>query len=328
MNYSVMNTPFSFLRRVFLVLLFVVFATPVVISADECAYPSLNGLKSADLLSTLHEMIVDHTVLTYNDVRGDKAKVDLRADGTIWDIYSECSFRVSAYCGTATDYEECDCYNREHALPKSWWGSSKDEPMYTDLHHIFSTDFAANTQRGAWAYGEVTKTPTWTNSLGSKLGYGTFGTSGNNYVFEPADEYKGDIARVYFYMVTCYLDKNFTQGGKGYQMFNYSGGKTSFTDKSLAFLLKWHRNDPVSDKEIARNEKVRNKQHNENPFVIDPSLVEYIWGNKKGQAYACTSQGMDNVESDHVQCTKVLRDGHLFIIRDGRTYDIFGRLVE
>ena len=303
---------------------------PLLAAADDCPYSALDGKKDSELLNALHSMIVDHTVLSYNDVRGDRAKVDMRDDGTIWDIYSDCRFTVYDYCGTATDYEACDCYNREHALPKSWWGSDKNEPMYTDLHHVFSTDFAANSQRGAWAYGEVTKTPVWSNQLGSKVGYGTFGTSGNNYVFEPADEYKGDIARVYFYMVTCYNDKNFTQGGKGYQMFNYSGGKASFTDKALAFLLKWHRNDPVSDKERTRNAKVLNKQNNENPFVIDPNLVEYIWGNRKGQAYACSSQGIENAIPDAVQpaAVKVIRDGQLLIIRDGRTYTVTGQRVE
>ena len=300
---------------------------------DECSFCELNGQKDAQLLSSLHDLIVSHTVLDYSAVRGDKSRVDVRDDGTIWDIYSDCSFYPSDYCGTRTDYEECDCYNREHGLPKYWWGGSKDEPMYTDLHHIFSTDFAANTQRSAWAYGEVTKTPVWSNSLGSKVGYGTFGSSGNNYVFEPADEYKGDIARVYFYMITCYLDKNFTQGGKGYQIFNYSGSKASFTDKALTFLLKWHRQDPVSDKETTRDAKIYKKQGNHNPFVHDPALAEYIWGNKKGTAYACSnSQAIDLVPTTNDQipttCRKLLRNGQILILRGDKTYDLTGRLVE
>jgi len=315
------------MKKIFFLLNVCLFSTGMM-HAEDCAYEDLEGQKSDALLASLHNMIVDHTVLSYSEVRGDKSRVDIREDGTIWDMYSDCTFYPSSYCGSGTDYEACDCYNREHGLPKSWWGGSNTEPMYTDLHHIFPTDFEANSQRGAWAYGEVTRTPVWNNSIGSKVGYGTFGSSGNNYVFEPADEYKGDIARVYFYMVTCYNDKNFTQGGKGYQMFTYSGGKAAFTDKALSLLLKWHRQDPVSEKELTRDAKINAKQHNTNPYVHEPALIEFIWGNKKGQAYACpVNEAVENVPSNKVPCTKVLRDGHLYLLYDGVMYDVQGRRV-
>ena len=201
--------------------------------------------------------------------------------------------------------------------------------MYTDLYHIFPTDFQANSNRSAWPYGEVTGTVEWSNSLGSKVGYGTFGSSGNNYVFEPADEYKGDLARVYFYMITCYNDKNFTAGGKGYQMFTYSGNTAGFTSKALTLLLKWHRQDPVSKKETERNNAVSLKQHNTNPFVEDPNLVEYIWGKWKNEAYTCNASGTDvrPVQEENIQINVV--GGRLTIRSDRymdiRIYDITGR---
>ena len=295
---------------------------------DDCTYSSLEGLKSKALLSSLHSLIVDHTVLSYDDVRGDRANVDLNADGNIWDIYSDCSFSPKGYCRGSDGFAECECYNREHALPKSWWGGSDTEPMYTDLYHIFPTDFEANSNRSAWPYGEVTGTVEWSNSLGSKVGYGTFGSSGNNYVFEPADEYKGDLARVYFYMITCYNDKNFTAGGKGYQMFTYSGNTAGFTSKALTLLLKWHRQDPVSKKETERNNAVSLKQHNANPFVGDPNLVEFIWGKWKNEAYTCNASGTDvrPVQEENIRISVV--GGHLNIRSDRymdiRIYDITG----
>jgi endonuclease I len=253
---------------------------------DYCPYEELEGLTSADLREQLHLDISQHTILSYNQVRGDKAKVDVRTNGKIWDIYSAYNYNLSDYC-SGVDIVEGECYNREHTLPKSWWGGSTSEPMYTDLHHIYSVDAMANDKRSAWIYDEV-KTASWSNNLGSQLGTST-NWSGET-AFEPVDEYKGDIARIYFYMLTCYMDKNFTQGGKGYRYFTYSNGVCNFNTTALALMLKWHREDPVSDKEITRNSKVEKLQGNVNPFVLQPALVEYIWGTMKGKPYDCDSE--------------------------------------
>lgn len=252
----------------------------------ECSYENLNGMTSSALRKALCKDISQHTMLSYNQIRGDKAKVDVRADGKIWDIYSGYDFYLSDYCSNI-DIVEGECYNREHVLPKSWWGGSTSEPMYTDLHHVYSVDAMANDKRSAWIYDEV-KSTSWSNNLGSKLG--TSANWSGETAFEPVDEYKGDVARVYFYMLTCYMDKDFTQGGKGYRYFSYSNGVCDFQSKSLALMLKWHRQDPVSDKEVTRNTKVADLQGNENPFVVEPNLVEYIWGTMKGKPYDCDGE--------------------------------------
>lgn len=252
----------------------------------DCPYENLDGMTSFALRKALCEDISQHTMLSYNQIRGDKAKVDVRADGKIWDIYSGYDFYLSDYCSNI-DIVEGECYNREHVLPKSWWGGSTSEPMYTDLHHVYSVDAMANDKRSAWIYDEV-KSTSWSNNLGSKLG--TSANWSGETAFEPVDEYKGDVARVYFYMLTCYMDKDFTQGGKGYRYFSYSNGVCDFQSKSLALMLKWHRQDPVSDKEITRNAKVFDLQGNENPFVVEPNLVEYIWGTMKGKPYDCDGE--------------------------------------
>ena len=252
-----------------------------------CAYEHLEGLTSVALRKSLHKEIKDHTILTYDQIRGDRAKVDVRANGKIWDIYSAYEYNLSDYCGYNEGDQEGECYNREHTLPISWWGSSEDEPMYTDLHHIVPTDAYANAQRSAWIYDEV-KSATWTNNLGSKLGSSK--NWSNETAFEPVDEYKGDIARIYFYMLTCYMDKDFTEAGKGYRYFTYSNGECDFQSKALSLMLKWHRNDPVSEREVERNKKVRDLQGNVNPFVEEPDFVEYIWGTMKGKAYDCESE--------------------------------------
>ena len=256
----------------------------------DCPYEALEGLTSKELRESLHEEIKDHTVLTKDQTRGNKAKVDVHENGKIWDMYSAYEFNLSDYCHDI-DVIAGECYNREHILPKSWWGYSEaneaNDPMYTDLHHVISTDAVANDTRSNYIYDEV-KNATWTNNLGSKLG-----TSINWYnqtAFEPVDEYKGDIARVYFYMLTCYMDQNFAVNAKGKKYFSYTNGVCEFQPQALALMLEWHRQDPVSEKEVVRNAKVADLQGNVNPFVVEPNLVEYIWGTMKGKAYDCDAE--------------------------------------
>lgn len=259
-------------------------------NVPDCPYEALEGLTSKELRKALHEEIKDHTVLSYNQLRADRAKVDIRDDNKIWDIYSAYDFNTSDFC-VAIDVVEGECYNREHLLPKSWWGYSEEneanDPMYTDLHHVVPTDAVANDTRYNYIYDEV-KNATWTNNLGSKLG--TSVNWSNQTAFEPVDEYKGDIARVYFYMLTCYMDQSFAVNAKGKKYFSYTNGVCDFQPQALALMLKWHRQDPVSEKEVVRNTKVADLQGNVNPFVVEPNLVEYIWGTMKGKAYDCDAE--------------------------------------
>lgn len=309
------------MKHTFAVLFTLFFCT--FLFAEDCPYDYLNGKKGNNIRVALSAKLKNHTVLDYSSVRADNSRVDYREDGSIWDMYSGCVFAWNNYCNSSNyDTEvDCECYNREHSLPKSWWGGSTSEPMYTDLHHVIPTDNAANGQRSAWPLGEVDDVE-WTNGS-SKLGYGTFGSSGNNKTFEPADEYKGDFARIYFYMATCYMDKNFTQGGKGIKVF--MSGTANFNSKALDLYLEWHRNDPVSQKEIARNNKVAKKQGNRNPFVDEPELAEYIWGKKKNVAYSCNGQqGVEDIHVSEPAAQKVLKDGVLYIVRGEHVYTIQG----
>ena len=300
------------------------------LQAQDCLYPELDGKKGEEIRNVLFNKIKDHKVLSYNSVWASVTGADDRNDGsgTIWDMYSDCVFdKWDDKCGSGESEDDCECYNREHSLPKSWWGGDTDVPMYTDLHHLIPTDRLANSQRSAWPLGEVSSVE-WTNGS-SKLGYGTFGSSGNNMTFEPADEYKGDFARIYFYMATCYKDQDFTAGGKGYKVF--INGTANFLNTALNLYLKWHRNDPVSDKEIRRNNAVAKKQGNRNPFVDEPELAEYIWGNKKSVAYSCgTGSAVEDVNAgEAVRVKKVIEGGHLYIILpDGTRYTATGMLAK
>ena len=156
--------------------------------------------------------------------------------------------------------------------------------MVSDAHHIYPTDGRVNGQRGNDPFGECANGTTLTNGLG-RSGSSTFpGYSGR--VFEPVDEYKGDFARTYFYFVTRYEDL----------MSTFSTSSTSFSGNaypslnswSIALFLKWHRQNPVSEKEIVRNNAVYKHQKNRNAFIDHPILAEHIWGTLQGSAWDVT----------------------------------------
>ena len=248
----------------------------------ENYYDDVDGKKSPDaILQALFEIIDDHTAIDYGALENYYDKTDLYSD-TIWDIYSTCKFFIDdANCSQKA---VCDCWNKEHSIPQSWFNEGK--PMKSDLFHVYPTDARVNNFRSNLPYGEVdgTNGKGFPDNKGGhglgKKGANTFpGYSGT--VFEPADEFKGDLARTYFYMCARDRDKDFTQASEGAVVFTKS--PANLTEFARELFLKWHRNDPVSQKEIDRNEAVYGIQKNRNPFIDYPDLVEYIWGTKVNQ---------------------------------------------
>ncbi|MCH5243841.1 MAG: endonuclease, partial [Lentimicrobiaceae bacterium] len=234
-------------------------------------YQSAYGKSGYTLKTALYQIIKDHTVVSYDGLWTAFEETDAREDGKVWDMYSNTNFTFgNNQCGNYG--KEGDCYNREHSFPKSWFSDAK--PMYSDLFHLYPTDGYVNNKRGNNPFGEVSN-PTYTSTNGSKVGKNT--TSGySGTVFEPADEYKGDFARSYFYMATRYEDKIASWSDCDVCAGN---NQASFKQWTVDLLLKWHLQDPVSQKEIDRNEAVYGLQHNRNPFIDYPELVEKIWGN-------------------------------------------------
>lgn len=239
-------------------------------------YDAASGLNGAELKTALHNIIDNHTVKSYDYLWTAFETTDDDAQGYVWDMYSNCTFVFDTnQCGTFSN--ECDCYNREHSFPKSWFGGEVS-PMYTDLFQVVPTDGYVNNRRGNYPYGETTS-PDYTSDNGSKLGpCSVAGYSGT--VFEPIDEYKGDFARNYFYMATRYEDVI-----SGWETLDTNGDAvldgTSFPVFETWFLNmlgEWHENDPVPQKEIDRNNTVYGIQNNRNPFIDHPEYVHDIWG--------------------------------------------------
>ena len=209
---------------------------------------------------------------------------------TMEDIYSSYPYNSSQDGSSATT---CGTgWNKEHTVPQSWFG--KASPMVSDAHHVFPTDIRMNSCRSNYPYGENNA-----SKYCSSYGYGHLGTSTfsgyTGQVFDPGSKedcggncYRGDLARVYFYMATRYRTTNFTNGTGG-TSFTYTNGVADLTDYMKNLMLKWHREDPVSEKELKRNNAIYAHQHNRNPFVDYPCLVEYIWGDKKGETVSLSS---------------------------------------
>lgn len=239
-------------------------------------YDPANGLSGAALQTALHNIIDNHTVISYDNLWTAFQTTDDNAGGKVWDMYSNCSFSFGTnQCGSYS--VECDCYNREHSFPKSWFGGEV-APMYSDLFHLVPTDGKVNGMRDNYAYGEV-GTATFTSSNGSKLGTCNYpGYTG--IVFEPIDEYKGDFARNHFYMAVRYADliANWHSNDANAEAVLVATAYPAFESWYLQMLMAWHYADPVSTKETDRNNTVYTSyQHNRNPFIDHPEYANLIW---------------------------------------------------
>jgi len=237
-------------------------------------YDTTEGKAGSELQQVLHDIIDEHTVLSYSALWDAFRTTDDRPDGTVWDMYSDVPGGDEPYvytfgtdqCGNYSG--EGSCYNREHSFPKSWFDDAS--PMYTDLFHLYPTDGYVNGKRGNYPFGE-TDQPTWTSLNGSEVG--PCSVNGyNGTVFEPIDAYKGDFARTYFYMAARYFSED--DGWPGSPMVD--GAQLKPWAREM--LVRWHEEDPVSDKERDRNDAVYGYQGNRNPFIDHPEFVELMYG--------------------------------------------------
>lgn len=258
------------------------------IGTNASTYYSTIGNSSGTTLKTaLYNKILGHTVIAYGSgssgLWATYPTTDPYFNGKVWDIYStrldinspfEFTFS-SDQCGNYS--VEGDCYNREHSFPQSWF--SQASPMVSDMFHIYPTDGKVNGIRSNYPFGEVS-TATYTSLQGAKLGNNTTpGYSG--IVFEPINDYKGDLARSFFYMATRY--QNLIAGWQNNGNANdvLAGNNTTVYDPWFTeLLLKWHNQDPPSVKEINRNNAIFTYQNNRNPFVDSPQYVQRIWGTR------------------------------------------------
>lgn len=241
-------------------------------------YDSAEGLTGEALQWALHSIIDNHDAVSYTYIWTAFFTTDDIYGNKVWDMYSDVPGGTPPYLYTLGDDQggsasgEGQGYNREHSYPKSWFGDSS--PMNTDLFHVVPSDIYVNNRRGNYPYAEVSS-PTWTSMNGCRLGPSvTPGYSGT--AFEPIDGYKGDFARNYFYMATRYKGED--NGWPGSAMTDGA----DLEDWAVDMLLEWHENDPVSTKEIDRNDAIYAIQENRNPFIDHPEYAVMIYDPASG----------------------------------------------
>ncbi|WP_312287843.1 endonuclease [Chryseobacterium gleum] len=267
------------------IILFSLFAGLAHAQAPAGYYNSANGLSGGALKTELSNIITNgHVDKGYNGLwtgyKTTDIDKDYENDGTILDIYSERPSGADPYnytpgsdqCGTYST--EGNCYNREHIVPQSLFNQAS--PMVADIHFIRATDGKVNGMRSNYPFGKV-GSASFTSQNGSKLG--TSASSGySGTVFEPIDEFKGDVARMIFYFVTRYQSKLSTfSSGNMLGSSAFPGLQTW----ELNVLLAWHNQDPVSQAEIKRNNASYAFQGNRNPFIDNPNYVNLIWGSQQ-----------------------------------------------
>lgn len=305
-------------------------------------YPnSLEGKNGAELKTELHNLLKNHTRLPYGSRDYNQIactwtvfkKSDVRPNGKVWDMYSNNSYNFSNGAGATKGM------NIEHSVPKSWWGDAYDEtatPLTRfkydgsyDLHHLTPSDAAANTAKSNYPLGEV-DSPLFDNGV-TKVGTGQANGRATN-LFEPADEYKGDFARMYLYFVTCYQD--YSWKSSALSMFAQNSYPT-LNAYGQSLLLKWHRQDPVCQKEIDRNNAVYSFQGNRNPFIDYPNMVEYIWGDSTNYEFSFSGQSTSapsiSISNDKIEFgyigTETSKDKEIYIKGKNLTTDITAKLL-
>ena len=258
-------------------------------------YRQANGKAGAELKTALCQIIRDPKVVGYIGLKSAYRLTDVRPDGYLRDWYSNATQYEPGSDFSSSTSTEGKGYNREHLLPQSWFGKAVD-PMYSDIAHVVPTDGRLNTMRSDNPFGEVTTQTSQVSS--SKNGYSRWGAplkslgapAGLTKVFEPNDELKGDIARIYFYMMTCYEDVITSWPWRSSRTATYVFDEEGtpyqpFQEWVMTMLMRWSEQDPVDSMELARNQAVFRVQGNRNPFVDYPGLEQYIWGELRDQPF-------------------------------------------
>lgn len=285
------------MKKIYLLLL--LFPLLAIAQPSATYYNAAVGKSDAALKTQLYSIISSgYITKSYDYLYTIYNTSDVTSTGNVWDMYSTCTWTPGQKkCG---EYKlVCDCYNREHSIPQSWF--NEKSPMVSDAFHVYPTDGKVNGQRSNYPFGECASGSTLSGGKG-KLGQSTFaGYSGT--VFEPVDEYKGDFARTYFYFATRYQNIMTSIGGDSFDNTTYP----SLSSWSIALFLKWHRQDPVSQKERDRCNAVEVYQKNRNPFIDYPELAEHIWGTKKGIPWSLTS-GIDELKIEFTVSPNPVQD--------------------
>ena len=230
-------------------------------------YSNISGKKQVELKLALKAIISKHTKLSYDSSLPEAYESVYYQDGKknyVYDMFSYDNYTFSS-----------SKWNKEHVIPNSWWGKTKNN-AYSDIFSVIPSESTANNRKSNFPIGTVGSDVSFDNGC-IKVGTPVDGQGGTyTHVFEPADEYKGDFARIYFYVATCYSDIAWGSGSVDSEISKEDW--PTLNPWLYKLLLKWHNQDPVSEKEVQINNSAEVEQGNRNPFIDYPVLADYIWG--------------------------------------------------
>lgn len=235
-------------------------------------YNTIDGLSGIGLRSAIQNIVAEESVRAHS--YADIVEILMEADqnpansNEVWLVYSEEGRPKLDFQFTADNNGK---WNREHTFPRSrggyrsieedevadginiFWPSNADSLRHgnSDGHGLRAADGRENGQRNNQHYGEYN---------------GPMGNLGS---------FKGDVARSVLFMAIRYNDLEVVNG------FPETQGQLG----DLSTILEWHRADPPDDFEMNRNNVIYRWQNNRNPFIDQPELVEYIWGDRIGDIW-------------------------------------------
>ena len=278
------------MRRFFIQIMMLLFATTAIAQAEY--YTSIDGTKGGAALKTaLYNLIKNHQQISYGSGTSSTWGAFYTTDAVIengqrrvLDMYSN-EKRYFGSKGSAVSG-----MNIEHSVAKSWWGGGKNN-AYCDLHHLNPSDQNANSRKSNYPLGELTSV-SWDNGV-TFVGKANIDGSSQN-AYEPCDEYKGDFARTFMYMFTCYQDLTWEYTWMNYENSTYP----TLKPWAVELLLKWHKQDPVSEKEVNRNNAVHAVQGNRNPYIDYPQLADYVWGDSINYTFHLNGDVEDGTGND------------------------------
>jgi len=292
------------LMRINILLLTLALSTVACAQVPNGYYDEAEGLEGFELKTALHNIIKGFDDQSYgaladlyasNDSRNGFRDRYYEEDNSLLDIYSEnpdssdpYNYNPNGSMGSGPG--EGDAFNREHLIPQSYF--DEGYPMRADAFHVWPTDSKVNGWRGNYAFGTVNNPGnanpcnSGATNLPCKSQNGTlkgkFVENNSITVMEPIDEFKGDVARAFFYFATCYQNRmsnfyNSNQNSQVSAMFDGSNNKV-FNEDFLNMLVAWHTMDPVSDRERDINDLIYyTHQHNRNPYIDHPEWVQTVW---------------------------------------------------
>ena len=263
------------MRRFYTLFIVLTIASQAVADPTQTYYAGIDGLTGESLKLKLKAIVNNHSYIDYSlldETYPDVYTLTDRGTQYVYDIFSTEQYTY-----------QNGGFNKEHVVPKSWWNSHTSLDCYHDIISVIPALSTANSKKNNFPPGLV-KSASYDNG---RLRVGTpadgLGTSFSS-VFEPCDEFKGDFARIYMYVATCYDDAPWGEEGVASEFVSETW--PTMNEWLYKMLLKWHNDDPVSEDERIINDKVLAVQGKRNPFVDYPALADHIWGDLREEPFA------------------------------------------